>query len=220
MFWKENRIQFLAFIFSVGVLVAGKSIFFPPIKEKTHTFAFPEEVPLAQWQTSVATPIKSSTETQQNPDLLAKKHYRYVKNDLSLDIEMRYLQNFYYADIGAYIQRNLGIKSSTLVRQQEGVGYYGLGIDKQKAYLSSCINPRGGSTFTHTQFRENRISQDISLNRVIPILLGEEALLDKRCLWVYLSIPLKNSSPEEAYQTLEKAWFSWYQWWQPRFPKP
>jgi cyanosortase A-associated protein len=53
----------------------------------------------------------------------------------------------------------------------------------------------------------------------MPILLGQEALLDKRCLWVYLSIPLRNSSPEEAYKTLEQAWFSWYQWWQPRFPK-
>lgn len=217
MYWKEIRIQFLALIFTTGMLVAGKSVLFPPDQQKANTFVFPEEVPLAEWQTSVATPVQSLT--QQNPDLLAQKHYRYVKNGLSLDIEMRYLQNFYYADISEYIKRNLGIKSSNIVRQRKEVGYYGLGIDKQKAYLSTCINPRGGSTFTHTQFRDNRFSQDISLNRIIPILIGQEPLLDKRCLWVHLSIPLQNSSPEEAYQVLEKAWFSWYQWWQPRFPK-
>jgi cyanosortase A-associated protein len=49
--------------------------------------------------------------------------------------------------------------------------------------------------------------------------LGQEGLKDRRCLWAHLSVPLKNSSPEAAYQVLEKAWFSWYQWWQPRFPK-
>lgn len=218
MYWKEVRIQFLALIFSTGLLVVGKSILFPQEEPKANTFIFPEEVPIAQWQTSVAPPLQSLT--QQNSDLLARKNYRYVKNGLSLDIEMRYLQNFYNADISDYIRRNLGIKSSSVVRQQKETGYYGLGVDEQKAYLSTCINPRGGSTFTHAQFRDNRFSQDINLNRIMPILQGKEALLDKRCLWVHLSIPLQNSSPEEAYQVLEKAWLSWYQWWQPRFPKP
>ncbi|MBE9008475.1 cyanoexosortase A system-associated protein [Fortiea sp. LEGE XX443] len=219
MYWKEIRIKFLALIFGAGILVLGKSIFFPnPDKPKINTFVFPQEVPLGEWQPSVAAPVKSLT--KENPNLLAQKYYRYVKNDLPLDIEMHYLQDFYHADIGVYIQRNLGITSPTVMRQQKGAGYYGLGVDKQKAYLSTCINPRGGSTFTHAQFRDNRFSQDISFNRIMPILLGQEALLDKRCLWVHLSIPLQNSSPEEAYQVLEKAWFSWYQWWQPRFPKP
>jgi cyanosortase A-associated protein len=219
MYWKENRIKFLGLIFGAGILVLGRSILFPnPDKPIVNNFAFPQEVPLAEWQPSVVTPAKSLI--KDNPDLLAQKHYRYLKNDLSLDIEMRYLQNFYHADIGVYINRNLNITSSSVVRQQKGVGYYGLGVDKQTAYLSTCINPRGGSTFTHPQFRDNRFSQDINLNRIIPILIGHEPLLDKRCLWVHLSMPLKNSSPEESYQVLEKAWFSWYQWWQPQFPKP
>lgn len=219
MYWKENRIKFLALIFGAGILVLGKSILFPnPNQPIVNKFVFPQEVPLGEWQPSVVTPAKSLI--KDNPDLLAQKHYRYLKNDLVLDIEMRYLQNFYHADIGVYIQRNLGITSSSLVRHQKEVGYYGLGVDKQTAYLSTCINPRGGSTFTHPQFRDNRFFQDINLNRIIPILIGNEPLLDKRCLWVHLSMPLKNSSPEESYQVLEKAWFSWYQWWQPQFPKP
>ncbi|MEH2048741.1 cyanoexosortase A system-associated protein [Nostoc sp.] len=219
MYWKKNRINFLALIFSTGMLVLGKVILFPNAdKPKINSFVFPEEIPLAQWKPSVATPIESLT--KKNSDVLGEKHYRYVKNDLSLDIEMRYLQNFYHADIGTYIKQNLAITSSSEVRQEKGVGYYGVGIDRQKAYLSSCINPRGESTFTHPQFRDNRYFKDISFDRIMPILQGHEALIDKRCLWVYLSVPLRNSSPEAAYQVLEQAWFSWYQWWQPRFPKP
>ncbi|MBD2345494.1 cyanoexosortase A system-associated protein [Anabaena subtropica] len=218
MYWKETRIKFLALIFGAGILVLGKSIFFPNTdKPKINTFVFPQEVPLGEWQASVAIPVKSLT--KENLDSSTQKHYRYFKNNLPLDIQMRYLENFYHADIGVYIKHNLGIESPTVVRQKKEVGYYGVGIDKQTAYLSSCINPRGGSTFTHPQFRNNRFSEDINLNRIMPILMGQEALLDKRCLWVHLSIPLGNSSPEEAYQLLEKAWFSWYQWWQPRFPK-
>ncbi|MEH1789744.1 MAG: cyanoexosortase A system-associated protein [Nostoc sp.] len=219
MYWKKTRIKFLALIFSTGMLVLGKVILFPnPVKPKVNTFVFPEEVPLAKWQLSVSSPIESLT--KENPNLVAEKHYRYVKNDLPLDIQMRYLQNLYNADIGAYIKQDFAVTSPPVMRQQKGVGYYGVGVDRQKAYLSSCINPRGNSTFTHPQFRENRYFQDISFNRIMPILQGQEVLLDKRCLWVHLSIPLRNSSPEAAYQLLEQVWFSWYRWWQPRFPKP
>jgi cyanosortase A-associated protein len=219
MYWKETRIKFLALIFSTGMLVLGKTILFPNAEKPIiNSFVFPEQVPLAQWQPSVASPIKYLVED--NPNLVTKKHYRYVKNDLYLDIEMRYLQNIYNADIGGYTQQYFAITSPAVMRQQKGVGYYGVGVDKHKAYLSSCINPRGNSTFTHTQFRENRYFKDITFDRIMPLLEGKEALLDKRCLWVHLSIPLENSSPEAAYQVLEQAWFSWYHWWQPRFPKP
>ncbi|WP_375491596.1 cyanoexosortase A system-associated protein [uncultured Nostoc sp.] len=219
MYWEKNRIKFLALIFSTGMLVLGKVILFPnPVKPKVNTFVFPEEVPLAKWQLSVSSPIESLT--KENPNLVAEKHYRYVKNDLPLDIQMRYLQNLYNADIGAYIKQDFAVTSPPVMRQQKGVGYYGVGVEKQKAYLSSCINPRGNSTFTHPQFRENRYFQDITFDRIMPLLQGKEALLDKRCLWVHLSIPLRKSSPEAAYQVLEQVWFSWYRWWQPRFPKP
>ncbi|BCL35184.1 cyanoexosortase A system-associated protein [Nostoc sp. MS1] len=219
MYWKEIRFKFLASILGLGILVTAKSILFPnPDKPKISNFVFPQEVPLAQWQPTLVNSIEHSS--IDNPDLIAQKHYRYVRNSIPLDIEMRYLGNFYEADIGMYLERNFGIKSFKIIRQKNGVGFYALGIDKQKAYLSSCINPRGNSTFTHAQFRDNRFSKDISFHRIIPILIGKEALLDKRCLWVYLSIPVQGSSHEEAYQVLEKAWFSWYQWWQPRFPEP
>ncbi|NJQ98397.1 MAG: hypothetical protein HC784_13990, partial [Hydrococcus sp. CSU_1_8] len=40
------------------------------------------------------------------------------------------------------------------------------------------------------------------------------------CLWTHLSIPLKETPREQAYQILEQVWVSWYQWWHPRLSQP
>lgn len=218
-FWKQTRISLLALTFVTGLLVTIKVILVPSLdKPKTNAFAFPEAVPLPQWQLSLSEPLKKPD--GEHPELVAQKHYRYIENNLPLDIEMRYLENLYNADVNLLVKQYTSIKSSAkIVRQSSEVGYYGLGIDQQRAYLSACVNPRGGSTFTHAQFRNNRYSKDVRFERLLPLLKGEEPLLDKRCLWVHMSMPVKNSSPETAYKTLENIWFSWYKWWQPRFPK-
>jgi cyanosortase A-associated protein len=217
--WKQVRIPLLAITFVTGLLFVGKAFLLPNLdKPKISAFTFPEAVPLPQWQPSLTQPLK--TPTGDNSELIAQKHYRYIDNSLPLDIEMRYLQNVSNADISSLLQRYTSIKSSAIMHQRDGIGYYGLGVNKQQAYLSACINPRGNSTFTHTQFRNNRYFKDLRIDRLLPVLQGQEALIDKRCLWVYMSIPVHNSSPEAAHQTLEKVWVYWYNWWQPRFPKP
>lgn len=217
--WKQVRIPLLALTFVTGLLFVGKVTLLPnPESPKIKAFVFPEKVPLSQWQPSLTNPLK--TPTGDYPELFAQKHYRYIDNNLPLDVEMRYLHNLSNADISSLIKRYTTVASSAIMRQQEGVGYYGLGVNQQQAYLSACINPRGGSTFTHEQFRNNRYFKDIRFDRMLPVLQGQEALIDKRCLWVYMSIPLRDSTPEAAYQILEKTWVYWYKWWQPRFPKP
>lgn len=90
---------------------------------------------------------------------------------------------------------------------------------QQQAYLSACINPKGGSTFTSQQFDSNRIRYDFQFQRLLLWLFGREGLRDNRCLLTLLSTPLSQASPEAAYTTLEQAWFSLYKWWHSRFPK-
>ncbi len=213
--WKPLRVPLLALTFS-SVVLALANVVLLPTKDKSTVapFVFPQRVPLPQWQLSIASPL--AKRPRKHPELLAQKHYRYIKKDLFLDIEMRYLTD----RDGEWLFREYSsISSSVDVRQREGVGYYGLGVDKQRAYLSACINPQGGSTFTPKQFKQNQYFDDVYPKRLLSWLLGQEDLKNKRCLWAHLSIPLKNSSPEAAYQVLESAWFSWYKWWQPRFPK-
>ncbi len=72
---------------------------------------------------------------------------------------------------------------------------------------------------------QNRYVHALQVNRLLPWLLGRETLVDRRCLWTLMSMPLpmgaKSNSiaSEKVFKALETAWFSWYQWWQPKFLK-
>jgi cyanosortase A-associated protein len=214
MIWKQFRVPLLALTFS-SVLFVLATIVLVPTKDKrtVTTFVFPEKVPLPQWRLSESLPLPKPK--KDSITLFAQRRYRYQKKDLLLDIEMRYLTD---GDVVKLLRDFNFISSSAVIRQQQKVGYYGLGVDKQRAYLSACINPQGNSTFTNEQFNHNRYFYALQPQRLLSWLLEQEKLQDRRCLWAHLSVPLKNSSPEAAYQVLETAWFSWYQWWQPRFP--
>lgn len=224
--WKQLRIPLLVFAFANVLFVFGKSILDPTVGKRTITpFVFPSVVPLPQWQWVASQPLENQT-VERPPFgklVLPGIHYRYVQNDLPLDIKMRYEVET-DGDGKRFIKDNTAIQVSltqplVVVRQHEGLGFYGLFVYQKRAYLDACINPRGGSTFTQEQFSYNRIHYDVQFDRLLLWLLGQQGLRDNRCLWTYLSIPLNQSSPESAYVILEKAWFSWYHWWRPRFPK-
>ena len=224
---EKVRILLLAGIFGSVFFFLGRVILVPTAgKVQATTFVFPTVVPLPEWQLKNSRPLNSPI--AENPNSLSGWHYQYSRNDLTLDIEMRYLVNT-DGDVKSFIQNYSSIppsyNRSLVLRQQSGIGFYSLFADRQQAYLSTCINSRGGSTVTDMQFRQNRHTYDNIYDmrfkdRLIPWLQGRVSIRDMRCVWAHLSIPLKNSSPENAYQTLEKAWFSWYKWWHPRFPQP
>lgn len=221
---RQLRVPLLAITCVSVVCLVGKAILSPIKTSREFTpFVFPQVVPLLEWQPMQSRPLASLKvkQSEKTAPVLASRSYQYVQNNLPLDIEMRYvvtpsgevkslIRDYTPFDVpNALIQQ----------RQQAGIGFHILFVHQQRAYLSSCINPYGGSTINHKQFLQNQLSHSIRFERLLPVLLGQESLQDKRCLWAYLSLPLKNSSPESAYQTLEKAWVSWYQWWKPNFPK-
>lgn len=227
MNWKQLRIPLLVLICANVLFVFGRSILDPSIGKRTvKPFVFPSVVPLLQWQFVASQPLENKTLERQRLDksVAPSRHYRYIQNGLPLDIKMRYqvqTNGNVLQFIRSYTPIKLPISQQLLtVREQEQIGFYGLFVHDKRAYLDACINPHGGSTFTKEQFSYNRIHYDVQFNRLLPWLLGQQKLLDKRCLWTHLSIPLNQSSPQSAYATLENAWFSWYQWWRPRFPKP
>ncbi|WP_315791139.1 cyanoexosortase A system-associated protein [Fischerella sp. JS2] len=185
-------------------------------KSTVDDFVFPEVVPLPQWQLKSSKDL--SQQIQNNSELLAQRNYKYTRKDLPLNIEMRYVK---IGDVNQLIKKYTQISSSVIIRQREGIGYYGLGFEQQKAYLSACINPQGYSTFTNTQFNENQQQKYQYWELLLSWLFAQKQVIkDKRCLWSHLSVPLKNSSPEATYQVLEAAWFSWYQYWHSRLQKP
>jgi len=233
---EKVRISLLAVILGGVVLVLGKEIFSPvasssKVVQQPLPLVFPATVGLQDWQ---ETSSRSLTESVSKPAAtaddsrirsLSGREYKYVRNNLPLDIRMLYVINTRgkfgpKSIIQYYSPVKLAFNSPSVdVRHQQGIGFYSVFAYQQRAYLSACINPRGGSTVSQLQFMLNRYIHDLRWSRILPWLLGQGPLTDRRCLWAHLSIPLENSAPEEAYQSLETVWFSWYRWWQPRFPK-
>jgi cyanosortase A-associated protein len=183
-------------------------------------YNFPESITLSQWDLLFTKPV--------NPNLvkppayitgtyIAGKHYRYRQHEKHLEIEMRYLVDT-DGDLKTFITSQAGELAKALKQDGNG-GFYSLYNDKNKAYLSACINPRGGSTVTSDRFNRNRLIYDTRINRIVPWLLGKADILDKRCLWAHLSLPLDRNTPiDETYQMLENVWFDWSDWWRSRFP--
>ncbi|MEL7034370.1 MAG: cyanoexosortase A system-associated protein [Cyanobacteria bacterium J06592_8] len=212
--WEYLRTTTLIFTFGTVIFVLGKSVFYPAPKQYIKTdFTFPEEVPLPGWKE-----IESQTVTDNIPTEL----YKYTADNLKLEIEMQYVERpqtnekkFRQYDPRLDTSRS----KKTVIKQQDEIGSYSLGTQENRAYLRSCLNPRGPATITYEQFIQNRYTYDWQFSRLLPVLSGREPLRDHRCLWSSLSLPLDNISEQQAYSVLEEVWFSWYQWWHPRFPE-
>ncbi len=212
MHQKNFRLTLLILTFSSTILLLGKVICFPvSTKSNLTSFVFPEKIPLPPWQQATTSLILQPA--PKKFEVTSQKSYRYIQNQLPIDIEIRYLAN---GDVPFFIKTFTNISTSTSVRQRKEIGFYGIGIDRQRAYLSACINPQGNSTFTMEQFNQNLYNLDSK--HILSWLQGRRNLKDRRCLWTHFSMTLDNAAPETAYQTLEDAWFSWYRWWRTQFP--
>lgn len=215
--WKKLRIFLLATICILVILAVVKSNLYPNVPNNSISpFTFPANIPLEQWRLVESVPLP----TPDVPNYLGGQEYRYQKDNLSLNVEMRYLIP-YDGGIENLIRNVTSIKlvpGNMELFHKEGIGNYGLFLYEGRSYLTACINPRGNSTVTVDQYRRNRNSYDFHVSRIIPWLLGKDNMRDLRCLWANMSVPVDNISQKEAYQILENAWFDWYRWWQPRFP--
>jgi cyanoexosortase A len=147
--------------------------------------------------------------------------YSYLKNSQKLELQMRYVMNT-RGDQNPFLlqlSQDLVKDSQNNRRQLKGVGYYALYSDSKQAYLTACINPRGGSTLTSSQFMQNRYKYDLTLNRLLPWVLGQDVLRDDRCIWTQLSVPLNGLLATDIYTVLESVWNDNYGTWQSLFTK-
>lgn len=224
---QQWKIPLLAALLTGVMIVAAKSVLMPTTGNEQFTpYSFPEQVPLKGWQLQDHQNLKRQPIEGDKPydDALAGMTYTYIDSNTSLTIEMRYLVAT-LGDVPSFINNYAPVEIKQLHKQADqeflpGIGYVGRFSHQGKAYLSTCINSHGGSTFSATHFIQNRSLYDLRPERWLPLLLGQESLRDRRCLWVHMSIPLKGMSSNQAYQVLEAAWVPWFQWWSPRFPKP
>ncbi len=211
--WYQLRTPLLALTGSIVILVLARVVLASSTQTLSQTtINLPEAVPLPAWKEVSDPLIKIEAESPfQKPD----EQYQYIQNDISLNIEMRYISG---GDVKWFAQKYQLPPSFPLMRQQDQVGFYGLFVTQDRAYLSACINPKGISTFTQKQYQQNHSASSLEWDRLLAWFLGKKQLKQRGCLWAHLSIPLEDYSPETAYQVLEEAWFSWYSWWSTNFP--
>ena len=221
---QKFRRPILAVNFLFALLTLGKVILDPTIGNLPN-LAFTVDVSLPGWRL-----LESKAINPKHPDSLFSQHYRFIQKDYLLDIEMRYLTNT-DGDVANYIQKYTSInregdvatpglrqRLSLALHQQESVGFYSLFVHEDRAYLTACINPRGGATVTSEQFSQNRYTYDLDLKRILLWFVSRVDIWEDRCLWSHLSIDIKNNSLEHTYSVLENAWISWYKHWRMQLP--
>jgi len=199
------------------------SIIDPQAGRKSPTkFAFPDEIPLPGW--SFVSSHKNDTKilsTDEEKDIIKDgKDYKFTHKNRSLDIDIFYLSNT-RGNIQQLLKEYFNIDEQTLKNiqiKQTNQNHYSLFAHQDRAYLSTCLNPFGYSTFTQRQFSQNLNSRQLNLRLVGNWLLGKDSIRDRRCLWTIMSIPNQQENPQVLNQTLEQAWDDYHQWWQKRFP--
>ena len=113
--------------------------------------------------------------------------------------------------------------------KQNSYGWYRLFTYNQKAYLTSCINVRGGTTLNEAQFLANRNRYDLQLERLPAYVMGLTHWRDHRCLWVVMHTPMREIPNQSAansnamdhnaeYLALEQLWQQIYPHWQKQIP--
>lgn len=195
---------------------------------KPQAFQFPAQVPLNGWQViskqAIADPAHLS------PNILSSQRYQYRKtgaNPLTLTADARYVlprkvsvETKEFLNLFLLDQRKVyQALPFKLVEQEFQPGnFYSLFTHQGRAYLSACIDPSGKSTTNLSQFRRNRLVHDLTWDKVLRWPFSSSGLLDQRCVWSQLSIPLKKAKPEPTYTLLKTAWADWFKWWQANFP--
>jgi len=216
------------FLSGVGItvtLVSLSTLFSPQIgRRQVPPLSFPSQITLNGWNRESSFPL-SEDESQGNNNQYIQQfrsgqHYQYRQNDTEVTVELRHLGGT-FGNVGGFVGRysNLGdAYQKGEVRSIEGLGRYQLFTDETHAYLSTCITSQGTSTIGMSEFvyKMNRNLLNVN-SRLLSGLIGTRSLRERNCLWVNLSTPLQQGSPEKSYRVLESVFKKGYSKWQGLF---
>lgn len=229
---RTSKIYCLVAVFTSTCIAVTVSLFIP--KEQAGLkFQFPNQISLPDWQSqssdSLDKVITNDLDNRYiNEIIVDARRYIYTSSaQESLRIDALYVTGG-AVEIPKFLETvDLKYSINSLdIRYSPKTGYYALFTDQKQAYLSSCISPRGISTVTREQLINNRNNYDFKPDRLISYLIGTIYIRDRRCLFIVMSMPLKdqkvgnlNSNLDNTYKSLETSWINWYQKWANNFPK-
>jgi cyanosortase A-associated protein len=222
--------QSLLSILCIGAIgVLANALINNPAKSNLHepaAFDFPQNIPLAN--APMLTSKAVAAHTFKNKMVANGRTYRYQHDPQPIEIEIRYITDgvanrpTMEQMLPVFTQVPTTVLHPSTMKEQSGLGFYSLFVDKKTAYFGTCINPQGITTVTGDQFHNNSnpnpLASGIPFHRLLPWLLGQQTLRDSRCLWTILSTPIDEAAPDATMKTLETVGVNWIRWWQVHFP--
>lgn len=223
--------QSLLLVLCTGAIGAlGYAMISNPTKSSLQAptaFDFPQQVPLAD--VPMLGSQAATAHLFKNGRIANGRFYHYQHTPHPIDIEIRYITDGVanLPHLPSLLEAfttipPTAIQNSSTLKERADIGFYSLFVDRQTAYLSTCINPQGIATVTGDQFIANTtpslVSNHFQFDRVLPWLLGRQTLRDSRCLWTLLSTPIDAAAPDATMKTLETVGINWIRWWQAHFP--
>lgn len=186
------------------------------------------QIPIAGWQIIKQEQIGTDP-ANVRPHVLANQRYLYRNQGQPqkiLTVEVRhFLQRKLPVDTPQLInlflmdkERGATLPLTIAEKQFSGNNYYSLFTYQQRAYLSACIDSSRNSTVNLSQFWQHRIDHDLRSQAIFSWLFGPASLIDQRCLWSQVSMPLKGAKLESVYATLISFWEEWFDWWRSHYP--
>lgn len=232
-YWQKTRVSLLGFILlgTLGVFTYQIVNSVNSEQKINQTPTVPEQVPLSNWEFIESEPVDLIETSRLGPGMTLGRKYEYVQDQQSLEIEVRYEK--YKGALTKFLTIYRDLPSATItprIHYNEGIGHYAFFEYDNNTYLGSCINPKGQTTVTHSQYHQNRYLNGWGIGRSVLWLIGQKDLFEPRCLWTLMSIPApseldftinidpNNQQLNEVEKKLEEAWLNWYPWWKNNFP--
>ena len=209
-----------------GITIAGvtaATIMMPQIgRREIPPLQFPSQITLAGWDQQNSLPLVNHPERKfQQDGLRSGQQYQYRQQENQVTVALRFSSPT-VGRIEKYIKQTYEPGFEKAYQQGStkylpNLGHYRLFTNQDKAYLSTCLTPSGESTVDFQSYVKKANRKIFEWESLIPRLLGQQSLRERRCLWVNLSTSLNNQSPENSYRRLESVFKQGYSKWQGLF---
>jgi cyanosortase A-associated protein len=217
------NVRFLSGL-SLGIaFVTFFTILFPQVgRRQVPPLTFPSQLDLNGWIKESSFPLSEGKSQVDNKiqQFRSGQQYQYRQQDTEITIELRHIGGTFgnvKKLIRTYTEQDSAYQEGNL-HSLKGIGNYRLFHDKNHAYLTTCITAQGESAISSTHFIRKMNRNLLKLNGdFLSGLIGQTSLRDRNCLWVHLSTPLQQDSPEDSYRRLESVFKAGYSQWQGLF---
>jgi cyanoexosortase A len=202
-------------------LITVLTLLFPQIgRRQLPNLNYPSQISLAGWNQANRVSLMGENE---NTELSFEyfrsgQKYQYYQGEKEVTVQLKLIEGT-LGHVPGYVKTYTSLKkafSEGRTQSQPGMGRYQLFSDESQAYLSACLTSNGESTVTGKNF-VSKMNRNLLRENLLPKIVGQKSLRQRRCLWVHLSTPVDQDSPEEGYRVLESVFEKGYSQWQGLF---